>query len=301
MEKLETEFRYLPHSETEDKWGLYVTYAGYEFVPPRYPEAPLKCHPSSHYFVWEDGRVMEDYAVLLTTHGKGIFDDKDENNKVKRRTIHTGNCHLLFPGVWHRYRPSKKTGWHQYAICFNGSYAHQLFKENFFSPKYPILNTGDNEELLHHFKRTVMLILEEPTGFQQMAAAETMQILAQILACMKKKSGGNDRTCRVVKEAKCILNDRCNQEIKVQELARELGVGYSWFSKMFKYHTGLSPVQYHLALRIQAARELLSQTDLSVVSIAYKLGFNCPFYFSRIFKKKTGYSPSGLRNMHKAL
>ena len=72
-------------------------------------------------------------------------------------------------------------------------------------------------------------------------------------------------------------------------------IGYSYFRKMFKQYTGIAPVQYHLDLKIQRAREMLLSTDRSIKEIAFDLDFHSIHYFSRLFKKKTGISPSDIR------
>ena len=81
----------------------------------------------------------------------------------------------------------------------------------------------------------------------------------------------------------------------MEELAVELGVGYSWFRKMFQHYTNLAPVQYFLQLKINKAKDLLVSTSLSVIEIAMITGFESQFYFSKFFKKQMGMSPLKLR------
>ena len=65
---------------------------------------------------------------------------------------------------------------------------------------------------------------------------------------------------------------------------------------MFKKYTGISPAQYHLQLRIKKAEDMLSMTNKPIKEIAFELGFSSLFYFSRLFKQKTGVNPTELRN-----
>ena len=64
---------------------------------------------------------------------------------------------------------------------------------------------------------------------------------------------------------------------------------------MFKKYTGVPPVQYHLDLKILRAKEMLLSTDKIIKEISYDLGFQSIYYFSRVFKKKLGVSPSEIR------
>ena len=85
-------------------------------------------------------------------------------------------------------------------------------------------------------------------------------------------------------------------DISFTQYAEDNHIGYSYFRKMFKIYTGIAPAQYQLDLKIRRAREMLLISDKSIKEIAYELGFNSIHYFSRIFKKKTGVSPSYIRN-----
>jgi AraC-like DNA-binding protein len=78
-------------------------------------------------------------------------------------------------------------------------------------------------------------------------------------------------------------------------LARELSVSYSSFRHTFRQHTGSSPHQYLLELRLMRARNLLAQTAQSVKEIAQQTGFEDEHYFCRYFKMKAGMTPGQWR------
>lgn len=67
---------------------------------------------------------------------------------------------------------------------------------------------------------------------------------------------------------------------------------YNWFIRCFKDFTGSSPQAYLTDMRIEQAKDLLSNTSFQIAEIAELVGYSDPLYFSRIFKKKTGYSPN---------
>ena len=69
----------------------------------------------------------------------------------------------------------------------------------------------------------------------------------------------------------------------------------SWFLRNFKQVTGKSPMQYILNIRINNAVSLLESTDYNVTEIATIIGYDNPLYFSRIFTKQKGVSPSAFR------
>jgi DNA-binding IclR family transcriptional regulator len=96
----------------------------------------------------------------------------------------------------------------------------------------------------------------------------------------------------IIEQARDFLDEHAHTAIDMEELARNLHVGYSWFRRMFKAQTGESPNRYHLHRRMEEAQRLLRDTDLTVKQIAARLGYESQNYFSGIFKKQTGRSPN---------
>ncbi len=95
--------------------------------------------------------------------------------------------------------------------------------------------------------------------------------------------------------ARRYLLSRADGAIDLQQLAARLGMSYSRFRSLFEEHTGMPPRQYHLQIRINKAERLLAETDLTVSEIAARLGFSSVYYFSRLFSKKAGTSPTAFR------
>lgn len=89
--------------------------------------------------------------------------------------------------------------------------------------------------------------------------------------------------------------EKFDEDINVQDLAASCNLSVSHFMREFKSVTGTSPKKYQQTLRISNAKLLLSSTDLSVSEVSICCGFSDPLYFSRLFKKIVGISPSAYR------
>ena len=98
-----------------------------------------------------------------------------------------------------------------------------------------------------------------------------------------------------INQAKTLLQDLAIKDASPLGVARMLNCPYDQFRRSFKLATGLSPHQYHLQAVLQRARELLEGTNMSVKAIAAVLDFSDQYYFAKIFKRKTGASPSQWR------
>ncbi|NLE38279.1 MAG: AraC family transcriptional regulator [Pirellulaceae bacterium] len=285
---VEERFLYLPVSRRDQMWDLWVTGTGH--IVHRLPGDPHEDHPSPYYYTWEHGRVLSEYGVLYITQGKGEF----ESETTGLRPIEAGTVILIFPGVWHRYRPLGGTGWTTYWAHFDGPYAERLMRRGLISPDNPILATGINDHILRSYLDMFERIQSESPGVQQFAASCIIQILAGALAAVRVQEEGGQIDA-LVRRAKSILAERVEELVDMKELAGSLGVSYDHFRHIFKQQMGMAPYQYHLQLRINRAKELLHGTNMTTKDIAFALQFEAPYHFSRLFKQKTGMTPTEWR------
>lgn len=93
------------------------------------------------------------------------------------------------------------------------------------------------------------------------------------------------------------MKSEIENPLSPEEIASQLGLGYSWFRKTFKEYTGVSPAQYQIQLRLNYAKELLTRTSLNITEIAYKLHFENVGQFSTFFKKREGLTPKEYRDL----
>lgn len=92
------------------------------------------------------------------------------------------------------------------------------------------------------------------------------------------------------------LQTEMGSAFSLDRLASEAGMSVSHFSRLFKKATGQSPSQYFIHLRMEAARELLLESDLSILNIALEVGYGSPSYFAHLFRRHTGITPREYRH-----
>ena len=115
----------------------------------------------------------------------------------------------------------------------------------------------------------------------------------------ERKPTVNSYIMEEMEYARRYFNEHYNEPINIEEYAQSRGMSVSWFLRNFKQVTMKSPMQYILAIRINNAVSLLETTDYNVTEIAAIIGYDNPLYFSRIFRKQKGISPSDFRKLRR--
>lgn len=93
------------------------------------------------------------------------------------------------------------------------------------------------------------------------------------------------------------INSHISEEITIELISEKCYISKYYLCRMFKKKMGLTVMEYILQTRIVMAKELLKEGNLSVTEISIICGFSSPAYFSRIFKEKTGVTPSKYRRI----
>ena len=288
---MEDFFKYLNVNEFDEEWGLYLTVAGRNRIG-KGGAYPNPDHPSGYFFTWDRGRILSEYQINYITDGKGEFETKEGISQVRK-----GSLFILRPGMWHRYRPDADTGWVENYIGFKGDIAEKIFSNNILSGS-PVKFPGEREELIDIFIKIFDLIKNESPGFQQIAAGLIIKFAGYLVAFEKQKGFTGNRVEKIIRNACFTMQNSLSKEIDLHRIASDNHVGYAYFRKMFKKYMGISPLKYHLNLKILKSKELLLTSDKSVNEVSDELGFNSVYYFSRLFKNKTGVSPSQFRKQN---
>jgi two-component system response regulator YesN len=95
---------------------------------------------------------------------------------------------------------------------------------------------------------------------------------------------------------KYIDTNYANEKMSLQDLCRHVLMSTSYFSLVFKQHTGETFIEYLTGTRVGKAKELLHNSTLKLYEIAEQVGYKDPNYFSIIFKKHTGMTPKDYRD-----
>lgn len=231
-------------------------------------------------------RVLGSYALVYVVSGRSEFGD----GAGRRATLRAGDAFLLFPDVPHFYDPGDGEPWDDIWLVFNGGPFDAWRAAGLLDPADPVWHV----EPVAHWRRRIAEVLTGATG----AAAALVEVtrLLQLLAEMRvARAGGMAATA-----PEPWLETACRRLETAEApdwaaFARELGFTYEQFRKRFSAAMGQPPAQYRLARRVDQAAVRLRSDDAPLRVIAAELGFCDEFHFSKLFKRRTGLSPSAYR------
>lgn len=138
-------------------------------------------------------------------------------------------------------------------------------------------------------------LLDTPNEIKFLAPLITREIIYRLLkgaqgprlSHLLASEGDTRRISKAVEQ----LRENIDQPLKIENMARELGMSVSGFHHHFKSVTAMSPLQFQKHLRLQEARRMMLGEDLDVASASFRVGYEDPSYFSREYKKLFGAPP----------
>lgn len=243
------------------------------------------------------------YEICVFVNGAGMHDIDFASHK-----IHSNSIHFLSPGQVHLI--SRENDYLGYLIVFSKDFYtldtfHEdlLFKLPYFNNPtlIPILNLNGQD-----FKEMMELLaaMRKEYLFWKELSAEILRSYLQIflvkcnqfyLSYFAEKKKTKDPYFGLVQQFNAMVEKRYFEVHLVKDYADLMGLSPAFLNKHVKKITGLTAGEIILDRLILQAKRYLIYTDLSHKEIAYRLNYDDPSYFSRIFKKKTGLTPSRFR------
>lgn len=257
---------------------LYITDIGY------YPQA------SFHYRKRSSEEVGE-FVLIYCVEGEGWFELDN-----CRHTVTANQFFILPEHQAHTYGSNAENPWTIYWMHFNGLKA-AFFSSGFDKP----CNITPQE---HSRIKERLVLFEEiyssiSSGYSKNYMLYATTSLFHFLGSMKfigeyRDCGSMDRNTNkdVAQLAIHFMKENLNKKISLADIAREVKLSVSYFSNLFEEKTGSSPLRYLIYLRIQEACHYLDFTNLKINQISPLVGYDDSLYFSRLFNKTMGMSPS---------
>lgn len=283
------------------KWPLPAE--GVRFLTPAFMRERLANHPlttecyptAMGFYPRASGHRMQrdehdDNLLIYCANGRGHLETDGWAGPVG-----TGDVAMLPRGAQHLYEANAKKPWTLYWVHFDGGASSDFFSYLGFERSSPVVFAGLSPDLRGAF--TTLLEVRR-TGYSVLAfvkAANQLRHLLSLLALEFNAQRGKVQRGLDVSRVQTYMLANIGRSLSLDQLAACAGMSKYHFSKRYKELTGYSPVKHLLNMKMEQACALLDGTHLSVGEIAFRLGYDDPLYFSRLFKKVIGRSPRAYR------
>jgi AraC-like DNA-binding protein len=245
-----------------------------------------------YHYVQKDKGV--DYAILIyCTNGKGWYCMYGKKHEIKENQFI-----IIPPGIPYSFGADESRPWTIYWLHFRGPLASSFF----LSPPAPLsILPSEYSRLRDRIELFEEIYSSYALGYIKEYMIYSSMCLYLFLASFLWVEQYRYIQLPSLKEypfsSKVIhyMQENLEKNLSLNQLAAYFKYSPSHFSMLFQKETGVSPINYFLRLKIQKACQYVALTNLKISGIATKLGFEEPAYFTRIFTKIMGVSPSAYR------
>ncbi len=271
---------------------LYVTYIGY------FPHA-------EHHYV-DRSVPIQQYVLIYCVEGKGHYKVNGKEYDV------VADEYFILPAhMPHLYFSEESAPWTIYWVHFDGELAAYYaegaqtpqrilpgltsrisHRNSIFEEIFATLASGYTKDSLRYATSAFVYYLASMRYLQQYRKSVPSIALASDATDAHSPMTAED----VVRTATHYLHERIERKLSMESLAAYLGYSVGHTTALFKQVTGQSPLSYFNRMKIEKTCEMLSSTDMKMNQISHKVGIEDSLYFSRLFRKVMGMSPTEYRN-----
>lgn len=230
-----------------------------------------------------------DNLLIYCTEGKAFL-----NVDGEPYTVRAGDLLLLPAGAAHRYTSDPDHPWTIHWAHYTGPLAEAFHTHMGFDGQTRIRHLGRQPRLLVDFNG---LLSVRQTGFRSQGLIHASNRLRQLLAAVPLNADETDHAKQAELETiHNYMREHLEDRVTLNQLAELSSLSPAHFATRYREQTGTSPIQHFLHLKVERACQLLDTTSQSFADISRQLGYDDAYYFSRLFKKVMGKSPSDYRH-----
>ena len=238
-----------------------------------------------------------DYQLLYIAAGKGYFYFKGSK---KATIVEKGNMVLFRPKEPQVYYYYAKDKTEVYWVHFTGWKVEEYLDSYELPKKENVFFTGVSPDYPWIYNQIIRELQVQRVNYEDVIKLFMHHIFLTISRYIKEGRQAKNETISDIERAVHYFNENYNKPISIEQYAQEHLMSVNWFIHSFKEVMNVPPMQYIVSLRIAAAKGYLENSDKNINEISNIVGYENALYFSRLFKKYTGMTPSEYKKKNKS-
>jgi len=238
--------------------------------------------------------------IILIAEGRGFYIINNEKYLAKK-----GDLLIYNKGILHDERSDPNNPLKTYCLGISGIYIDGLDEMQIIpSHVCPVISTKDKFPMFLNYFET---ILDEFNAKSKYYEVICLGLVTTIIALINRiiqnvpKELNDKESGTLVTRIKEYIDANYMKDLKLETIAKKFHFSTYYLSHVFKKETFFSPIEYIIQRRIGEAQRLLLSTNKTIKEVALDVGYNDANYFSLIFRKITGVSPSTFRKSYKEI
>ena len=254
------------------------------------------CEPGHAFGPARRSHFLFHYVVS----GSGTLIANDEGGEKSRYRLGVGEGFLIFPGQVNTYFADMEDPWEYIWVEFDGMRAAEAIQKIGLTTAAPIYRAADRE-LAAAMEAEMRFLVDHRDDSPLTLVAHTYLFLDYLVRSIEPAVPVANRLQDFyIRTAVEFIERNYQNDITVEDIARQTGLNRSYFGKLFKGVLDKSPQQYLISYRMHKAAELLKLTALSVRDVGCAVGYPNQLHFSRAFRNAYGVSPRAWRQSNLA-
>lgn len=251
---------------------------------------------AAHHYV-ERPQGRGEYILIWVTDGEGWFSLDGVNYKVRKHQYF-----MLPPDRGHAYGSSEDNPWTIYWFHFTGEDAHLAYEKGKGLRTFP--EDGRIQEISKLFEELLSFLEGHADGdvaaFIDYSFPRLLSAFLYPSIWKRGPATAGSGSVSIVGKAAHYMEEHLSEKLTLSEICSFLGYSESYVTRIFSAEAGCGPMAYLQRLKLARACRLLANTELKINQIAFMVGFDDPFYFSKFFTKSKGVSPREYRKSRRA-
>ena len=238
-------------------------------------------------------RGRRDYQLIYILEGKAHFYfDSGE------RIVNKGEMVLFRPYDHQSYFYFPQDKCQSFWVHFTGSDVEKILDYYQLPNDRNIFYSGSSPDYQWLFEQMIRELQLCRANYKELLTMLLRHIFLLINRYLQEGSKSGIDALNDIERSIRYFNENYMKDINIEEYANSLHISPCWFNRRFKQVTKMTPLQYILSVRLANAKMLLETKDYNVTEAAYAVGISNPLYFSRLFTKHIGMSPTEYKKLH---